>query len=99
MMIGWEPDGCGWEGRSRGRVLQLRRPCHPKVRRLVLMVLRVFVPADLRQRVGAWRGRRSERKEGASLFRALKVVSSILKLILCLTGSQWRCRRTGVMCS
>ena len=46
MMIGWEPDGCGWEGRSRGRVQQLRRPCHPKVRRLVLMVFRVFAPAD-----------------------------------------------------
>ena len=30
MMIGWEPDGCGWGGCSRGRVQPLRRPCHPR---------------------------------------------------------------------
>jgi len=43
----------------------------PQVHRLVLMVLRVFAPADLRQRVGDWRGKRSERKRGLRLFRAL----------------------------
>ena len=30
MRVGWEPGGCGWGGRSRGRVQQLRTPCHPR---------------------------------------------------------------------
>ena len=51
---------------GRGRSFQregaaAEKALSPQVRRLVLMVLRVFAPADLRQRVGAWRGRRSER--------------------------------------
>ena len=48
---------------GRGRSFQregaaAEKALSPQVRRLVLMVLRVFAPADLRQRVGAWRGRR-----------------------------------------
>ena len=51
---------------GRGRSFQkegaaAEKALSPQVRRLVLMVLRVFAPADLRQRVGVWRGRRSER--------------------------------------
>ena len=38
----------------------------------------------------------SEREGGARLLRALKVMSSILKSIRYLTGSQWRSWRKGV---
>ena len=57
MKVGWEPGGCGWGGHSRGRVQQLRKPCHPcHPRPLVLMIFSMFVPVDLRQRVGGVEG-------------------------------------------
>ena len=68
----------------------------PQDRRSVLTRCRRLASADLRQRVGVWRWRRSEREEGARLLRALKVMSSILKSMLYLMGSQWRSWRTGL---
>ena len=68
----------------------------PQDRRSVLMGCRRLASADLRQWVGVWRWRRSEREGGARLLRALKGMSSILKSIRYLTGSQWRSWRTGL---
>ena len=68
----------------------------PQDRRLVLMGCRRLASADLRQRGGAWRWRRSESEGGARLLRALKVMSSILKSIRYLMGSQWSSWRTGL---
>ena len=68
----------------------------PQDRRSVLTGCRRLASADLRQRVGVWRWRRSEREGGARLLRAFKVKSRILKSIRYLTGSQWRSWRTGV---
>ena len=51
-----------WMGRAFQREgAATEKALSPQVRHLVLMVFRVFAPADLRQQVGAWRGRRSER--------------------------------------
>ena len=80
---------------QRAGVVAAKAPS-PQDRRLVLMGCRRLAKADLRQRVGVWRWRRSEREGGARLLRALKVMSSILKSIRFLTGSQWRSWRTGV---
>ena len=51
-----------WMGRAFQREgAAAENALSPQVRRLVLMIFSMFAPADLRQRVGAWRGRRSER--------------------------------------
>lgn len=63
MMREWEPEGCV----QRGGAAAEKALSH-QVWRLVLMVFRVFAPVDLRQRVGALRGRRSERLGGAGCY-------------------------------
>ena len=66
---------------------------------LVLGVTRRCLSDDLRWRWGEYWVRRSCRYVGALSLRAFHVISIILKATLCLTGSQWRFLRTGVMCS
>ena len=58
---------------------------------------RTIWSVDLSVLVGWGRVMRSERYGGDRPCRALKVNRRILKLILNLTGSQWRDIRTGVM--
>ena len=87
--------GCDEEGFPEGGGGSTKA-LSPQDWRSVLTGCRRLASADLRQRVGVWRWRRSEREGGARLLRALKVMSSILKSIRFLTGSQWRSWRTGV---
>ena len=77
-------------GREFQRVgLAMAKALSPRVWYLVLvMAVRRFESVERRRRVGVWRWRRSVRYEGARLFRALKVVMRILKLMRCFMGIQ-----------
>ena len=55
--------------------------------------------ADRRARLGWYGASKSFRYAGASPFRALYIRRRILNLILYTTGSQWRLKRTGVICA
>ena len=53
---------------------------------------------ELKGLVGLCTSNRLCREAGAKLCRHLKVSELILNIILCSTGSQWRCCKAGLMC-
>ena len=69
----------------------------PNVTYLVLKTFKRSLSDDLRFLDGLYSSIRSQRYGGASPFKHLKTSMAILKLILNLTGSQWRCIKQGVV--